>query len=246
MDISIVLLLILIVFQIIISLMDARDVKKLIGTDITEKVRINFYKGAIIWGWVPVVIIALFVAFTSATWHDMGIRKVLLSDFKWLNIAVLGIAGVVAVLQVYQAIMYLLSEKYRKEIAAVLEDKMNSGNHYDRVTLCLLTPHTLKEKVYFFFVSVTAGICEEIHFRGCLMFLLSNVLPNAHIGAIGVIAALLFGLFHCYQGFSGVIKTGVVGMIFVLLYLVTDSLVPGILLHFWIDYSNAFLIREER
>lgn len=43
----------------------------------------------------------------------------------------------------------------------------------------------------------------------------------------------------------GVIKTGAVGMILVLLYLVTDSLVPGIILHFLIDYSSAFLIREE-
>ncbi len=245
MDKSIVLLIILIVFQIIMSLMDAKDVKKLIGADITEKVRVGFYRGAIIWGWVPVVIIALFVVFTSATWQDMGIRNILLSDYKWLNIVVLGIAGIVAVLQLYQALMYLISEKYRKEVAVVLEDKMSSGNHYDRVTLCLLTPRTLKEKVYFFFVSVTAGICEEIHFRGCLMFLLSDVLPNVHIGAIGVIAALLFGLFHCYQGLAGVIKTGVVGMIFVLLYLVTDSLIPGILLHFWVDYSSAFLIREE-
>lgn len=245
METSIILLLILIVFQFIMSLMDARDVKKLIGADITEKVRIDFYKGAIIWGWVPVVIIAIFVTFTSTTWQDMGLRNILLSDFKWLNIVVLGLACIVAVLQVYQAIMYLFSKKYRKEIAVVLEDKMNSGNHYDRVILCLLTPRTLKEKIYFFFVSMTAGICEEIHFRGCLMFLLSDVLPYVHIGVIGVIAALLFGLFHCYQGLSGVIKTGVVGMLFILIYLVTDSLVPGIILHFWIDYSSAFLIREE-
>lgn len=42
------------------------------------------------------------------------------------------------------------------------------------------------------------------------------------------------------------IKTGVVGMLFVMLYLVTDSLVPGIILHFGVDFSSAFLIREER
>ena len=246
MEMSIILLLILIVFQFIMSLMDARDVKKLIGTDITEKVRIDFYKGAIIWGWVPAVVIALFVAFTSVTWQDMGIRNILLSDYKWLNIVVLGLAGIMAVLQMYQALMYFFSEKFRKELATMMEDKMNSGNHCDRVTLCLVTPRTLKEKIYFFFVSLTAGICEEITFRGCYMFLLGDVLPNVHIGIIGVISALLFGLFHCYQGLSGVIKTGVVGMLFVLLYIVTDSLIPGMLLHFWFDFYNAFLIREER
>lgn len=243
---NIILLLVLIIYQIIIALMDVRDIKKLIGADITEKVRVNFYKGAIIWGWVPVVMIALFVAFTSATWQDMGVRSIILSDAKWLNIVMLGLTGIVVLLQVYQAIMYLFSDKYREKLSIVLEDKMNSGNYYDRVTLCLLIPRTLKEKIYFFFVSLTAGVCEEIHFRGCLIFLLGNIFPNLHIAVIGIIVAILFGLFHCYQGVSGVIKTGAIGMCFVLLYLVTDSLVPGIILHFIIDFSNAFLIREER
>ncbi len=246
MSMSIILLLVLIGFQCVMSLMDAREIKKLIKTDITEKVRIDFYKEAILWGWVPVAMIALYVALTSATWRDMGLRHILMSDSKWLNIVVLGVAGIVAVLQVYQAIMYLFSKKYRKELVGVMEDKMNRGNHYDTVTLCLVTPRTMKEKIYFFFVSVTAGVCEEIHYRGCLMFLMGKVFPDLHIVVIGVIVALLFGLFHCYQGGAGVIKTAIGGMVFVLIYLVTDSLVPGILLHFWFDFSSAFLVEEEK
>lgn len=181
----ITLLFILIIYQIVIAAWDARDIKKLMKTDITEKVRIDFYKGAIIWGWVPVFIVTLFVAFTSMTWQDMGLRKLLLSDHKWLNIGILGIVGMIAVLQVYQAIMYLCSEKFRKELAVMLENKMDSGNHYDRVIL-LLTPRAFKEKIYWFFASLTAGIGEEIHFRGCLIFLLGSIFPDLHIVVIGV------------------------------------------------------------
>ena len=242
---SIILLVILIAFQTVVAITDARDIKKRIETDITEKMRINFYKEAIIWGWIPVGIIFLFVTFTSMNWQDIGFRSIVLSEYKWLNIAALVIAGVMAVSLIYQTAVYLFSTKGRNKLAVTLEEKLNSGSHYDKVTLGLVIPHTLKEKVWYFFVSLTAGICEEINLRGCLMFLLADIFPSMHIAVIGIIAALLFGAFHCYQGLSGVIKTSVAGMLFVALYLVTDSIMPGIVLHFLVDFSSAFLVGEK-
>ena len=59
---------------------------------------------------------------------------------------------------------------------------------------------------------------------------------------IAVAAAVLFGLFHCCQGLTGIIGTGVMGLMFVLLCLATDSLLPGIALHFPIDFAAAFLL----
>lgn len=241
---SIILLVILIAFQTVVSVTDARDIKRQIVTDTTEKIRLKFYKEAIIWGWIPVGIIFLFVTFTSMSWRDIGFRSIALSDYKWLNITVLAITGIMAGTLIYQIAMFFFSEKYRKDVAKMIDDKINSGNHYDKVTLGLLIPHTLKEKVWFLFVSLTAGICEEIHLRGCIMFLLSDIFPHMLIAVIGIIAALLFGFFHCYQGLSGVIKTSIAGMLFVALYLATDSIVPGIILHFLVDFSSAFLIND--
>ncbi|MBQ4522269.1 MAG: CPBP family intramembrane metalloprotease [Lachnospiraceae bacterium] len=243
---SIILLLILITYQTVASVMDMRDIKKRKGIDITEKMRIDFYKETIIWGWFPVGIIFLFMVFTSMSIQDIGFRKIVLSDFMWLNIAVFIIVGIMIISLAYQVIMYFSNEKFRKETAIEIENKKNSGNHYDEVVFNLILPRTLKEKMYFFFVSFTAGVCEEIHLRGCLMFLLSDIFQDLHIVVIGVIASLLFGVFHCYQGMSGVIKTSIGGMLFVAIYFVTDSLVPGIVLHFLFDFSSAFLVREER
>lgn len=242
---SIILLVILIAFQTVVSVTDARDIKRQIVTDTTEKTRLKFYKEAIMWGWIPVGIIFLFVVFTSMSWQDMGFRNIALSNYKWLNIAVLVIAGVLAVPLIYQTAVFFFSKKYRKATADMIADKINSGNHYDKVTLGLVVPHTLKEKVWFFFVSLTAGICEEINLRGCFMFLLADIFPDMHIAVIGIIAALLFGAFHCYQGLTGVIKTSIAGMLFVALYLVTDSIVPGIVLHFLVDFSSAFLVNDK-
>lgn len=242
---SVVLLLILITYQTVASVMDVRDAKKFKEIDITEKIRLDFYKEGIIWGWIPVGIILLFISFSSMSLQDIGVRKITLSDYWWLNIVVFLIMGVMVILLVYQILMYLIKEEYRREVATEIENKRNSNNHYDNITSNLLLPRTLKEKTYFFFVSLTAGICEEIHLRGCIMFLLSDIFPNLHVMIVGLIAAMLFGLFHCYQGVAGVIKTSIGGMLFVFIYLVTDSLVPGIVLHFFFDFSSAFLIREE-
>jgi len=42
---------------------------------------------------------------------------------------------------------------------------------------------------------------------------------------------------HTYQGPAGVLKTGIAGLLFSLVYVCTGSLLPGILLHFIMDYS---------
>ncbi len=242
---SMIILVVLITYQVVMSIVDMYDIRKRKGMNITEKERIHFYKETIIWGWVPVCIIFLFVAFTDMNLQDIGFRKSVLSQYVWLNIVVLGIAGIMTIMLVYQMIRFLSDEAFREAIALEIVNKKNGNNHYDEVVYNLLLPRTFKEKVYFFFVALTAGICEEIHLRGCIIFLLTDIFPDMHIVVIGLIASLLFGLFHCYQGVSGILKTSVGGMLFVAIYLVTSSLVIGIILHFLFDFSSAFLIKED-
>jgi len=93
---------------------------------------------------------------------------------------------------------------------------------------------------------LTAGICEEIIFRGLLLYILQGLFPNLSIVFILLIAFTLFGIGHLYQGIKGVINTAIVGAIFCCLYLVTNSLFLGMLLHFVMDFSSAFIIREEK
>lgn len=115
----------------------------------------------------------------------------------------------------------------------------------DSVVENLLIPRIFREKKYFLFVSLTAGICEEVFLRGCVMFLLGDIFPMLPLVWIAVISSVLFGLFHLYQGISGIIKTGVIGLFFAGLYIATGSIIPGILLHFCVDFSSAFLLKEE-
>jgi membrane protease YdiL (CAAX protease family) len=95
-------------------------------------------------------------------------------------------------------------------------------------------PSTTAELWLFAATSVTAGICEETLYRGFLLhyFAGSWGLPVAVALAL---QACAFGLAHGYQGWTGILATGVMGGIFGFLYLTTGSLLLPMVLHAAVD-----------
>ena len=98
-------------------------------------------------------------------------------------------------------------------------------------------PVTNKEKKIWNFVSLTAGITEEIIYRGFLIFAFAYLFPDFSIWLVIILSSLLFGLAHTYQGFTtGVLRTTIFGVIFSILYIGIGSILPLIVIHFLIDY----------
>ncbi len=91
----------------------------------------------------------------------------------------------------------------------------------------------------FALVSVTAGICEEILYRGWLVTFLSALVGSVWIGMIA--AAVIFGIGHAYQGRQGMIATGLLGALFGSMFVMVKSLVPGQVIHAAIDFVNGIL-----
>ena len=91
----------------------------------------------------------------------------------------------------------------------------------------------------FALVSVTAGICEEILYRGWLVSFLGAASGSIWIGM--VLAAVLFGFGHAYQGRAGIIGTGILGILFGAMFVLVRSLVPGQVIHAAIDLVNGIL-----
>lgn len=242
----IALLVILVTYQVIMSILDKRDIQKLSGFEITENHRIKFYKETIVFGWVPVWIVLLFVSISSLTLSDIGLRAIALSNSTWLNIFIDIICSVIILALGYQTIMYFISSEYRSKVAAEISNKKDGNSQYDTVMSQILIPRSKVEKKWFLLVSLTAGICEELVWRGCLIFLLSNIFSSVNIIVIYMVSCILFGLAHCYQGMYGVIKTSIIAILFVMIYYVTDSIIPGTVLHFLFDYSSAFLVKDTK
>jgi len=103
--------------------------------------------------------------------------------------------------------------------------------------LKLVLPTSAAERPVYVVLAVTAGICEEILFRGWLVSFLAVGLGS--VGAGVVLSSLLFGAAHFYQGWKAVPGTAVLGLLFAGLFVMTGSLLPGQMLHAWIDVKNG-------
>ena len=103
----------------------------------------------------------------------------------------------------------------------------------------MILPVTVREARVFKGVAVTAGICEEVLCRGYLLWYLQSL--GLGRGAV-VVAIVAFGLAHAYQGIHGIVWTGVMGAVFLGLYLLTGSLVAPIVVHATVDLANGLML----
>lgn len=106
--------------------------------------------------------------------------------------------------------------------------------------IAALLPVTRRERLLWLAVSVSAGICEELVFRGWLLHVLHDPLGLAGTALI-LVAAAGFGLGHAYQGVGGVILATLGGVLFCGLYLGTGGLLIPILLHIAVDARFALV-----
>lgn len=89
-------------------------------------------------------------------------------------------------------------------------------------------------------LSINAGVVEEALFRLALPALLV-VVTGEPISAF-LLAALVFGALHAYQGWVGVVATTVAGLLFTLLYIASGSIVLAIVVHALFDLRTLVVI----
>jgi membrane protease YdiL (CAAX protease family) len=104
-----------------------------------------------------------------------------------------------------------------------------------------LIPRSQREARFFDGLSLTAGVCEELLYRGFLTWYLSCYLPLA---AAYVAAPWVFGLGHAYQGPKGILLTAVIGLAMSAMYFVGGSLWVPMAFHAWFDVHNGRMGRS--
>jgi membrane protease YdiL (CAAX protease family) len=92
-------------------------------------------------------------------------------------------------------------------------------------------------------ICITAGICEEWVFRGFLFHYFRQTPWHFGLAATFVISTVLFGANHFYQGWKGILSTGLLGAGFGLLYLWTGSLLAPMILHALVDLRALALLK---
>jgi membrane protease YdiL (CAAX protease family) len=131
-------------------------------------------------------------------------------------------AGMLIVIMV-PAVLALWSEKIRTKAGKAAKK------------LAFLLPSTREERAWWWVVCVTAGICEEVVYRGFLLHYF-HVLPfHLSLTWALVVSCVIFGIGHFYQGVAGGVQTAVIGFVLGALFVMTGSLVIPIVVHAVMD-----------
>ena len=113
-------------------------------------------------------------------------------------------------------------------------------------SLQFMLPHTAAEEAWFVALSLTAGFCEELLYRGYLPWFFAPWLGR--VGAMAVVA-IAFGLGHIYQGRKGAIRATIAGFVMAAIALLSGSLIPGMIAHALIDIGSGtvgyWLLRDQ-
>jgi membrane protease YdiL (CAAX protease family) len=87
---------------------------------------------------------------------------------------------------------------------------------------------------------IVVAVAEETIFRGYLILRLKAVTQSP--AAAAVLSAAIFSLGHGYEGSSGVVTVGVMGLVFALVYLWRQSLCAPMVMHFLLDFIGIVLL----
>ena len=186
--------------------------------------RVRFYRNVILSQWTLVALTAVVMARGGRSFAAFG------QGLGPEIMLTLGVAGALV------AGFALLSTLTLRQLARARAEELPS--HARRAGRIL--PRTAGERAWFVGVALTAGVCEEILYRGYLPWFLAGLLGHLLLGF--ALATLAFGLGHAYQGRGGVIVTAVLGTFLSGMVLLTRSLVPGQILHTMVDLVNGIAL----
>jgi uncharacterized protein len=203
---------------------------KRLKTSSDPRVKIQSYQKTVGWLWAGSVVACIALGLhTVLTIHrDAG-------EASWLPGSgfIIGFMGAALVALFLPIVLIMRSETTRARIAKSLE-KLN-----------FILPKTAEERRWFALVAITAGVCEEVLYRGFLIHYFRE-LPVS-IGLIGalILSSCVFGFAHLYQGAVGIVQTTILGAIFGLIFIVTGSLLLPMILHALIDLRILLILKAD-
>jgi len=103
-----------------------------------------------------------------------------------------------------------------------------------------LLPRNRDELPYGIGLGISAGVFEETLFRLAMPALVFGIVGNGPVAFLA--AAIVFGLLHLYQRWTGVLFATVLGLVLSSLYVLTGQIWVPIVVHALIDLRSLVLI----
>ena len=195
--------------------------------DVSKIVRVKLYKEMMFMQWTMLLLVCLAWIIGGFSWRDL----VMIEGTKTLTLTGPFMTGFLTSIFIVMIVMIIIMSKNAKKESSSVPIVGN---------IDFMLPQTKRERIVFIFVAATAGICEEIIFRGAMAVFLLNLPFDMSLTIVAIVSAIIFGAVHYYQGWKGMIATGLFGFAMFNLYTSTGSLLLPILVHFLIDLKFVF------
>lgn len=194
----------------------------------TESKKVLYYSnGLVLWGMTVAVLIGWW--WQGRNFGQLGLQwgQLPFSGTAWL------LLGLFVLLYSLDVLVEIGSETRRAKTKNHLKQKVG------------FLPDNATEFSHFIFLAITAGVCEEIVFRGYFITYARNVLEGIDV-SLGIILALLlpalsFAVAHLYQGWKAVVKIVLMAILFGAFFLETAMLWPLMLVHIVVDLFGGLL-----
>ncbi len=216
----------LVLFLILVFPLWDRRETRLLKADPSERARIRSYQKTVGWLWAATVLLILTTPLPALLAPP---------EVSWLagRSRLLMLVAMCAGLGVGIALPVLLARRS----ADARAEQLRYLSH-----VAFFLPVSRTERRWFAAVCVSAGVCEELIFRGFLIRYFEGVLPG--LGWTGAIlaAALVFGLDHGYQGWKGMVQTAFLALVFTLLFVLAGNLWVPMIVHALLDLRLLLLL----
>ncbi len=158
----------------------------------------------------------------NRSWVQFGFSKPHFNITVWVSISVIVIVYIADIIMTF----------VKKDTS---KDAFND--------LAYVIPVQWNEFKPYIFLALSAGICEEIIYRGFLihyLIYLGGENASSQVFAL-LIPAIVFGISHRYQGWWAVIKIFLIAIILGIIYVSSASLLIVILIHVLIDLISGWV-----
>jgi membrane protease YdiL (CAAX protease family) len=196
-----------------------RNLKKQLAVD--PSARILFYRTQVLWEWSWVVVLAIIVMPFPQPLAWLGLT--LPNQVGWIIMAALLLGIGLSV--------WLL--KRNPGAMEAMQRNLEASS--------ILLPSTPVERKWYAAAAITAGICEELLYRGFLMRYLPSTFPMLDWLLAAILSGIIYGLSRAYQGFKGIFQTALTGFSFGIVYALSGSLLPAMVFHILAELRNLIL-----
>ncbi|WP_019960337.1 CPBP family intramembrane glutamic endopeptidase [Woodsholea maritima] len=181
--------------------------------------RLKHYNSAMVLLWSLALICLICWHVSDLSWAQLGFRL----PTGWRAWISWGLSGMIITYLIYTLIAAALHAPSRISMRQQFETAAD---------LDLIRPRTEKDHARFQGLSLTAGITEEIVFRGFMIGALALIAP---LWLAAIFALIWFILGHVYQGLKGMITILPISILLTVIFVIGQSLWPVILVHVLVD-----------